>query len=262
MNFLDKLERKLGPFSIPHLTEILIVGQVTMWVCAQAGWLDLNSLVLIPKLVLEGEYRRLATFLFIPPTAHPIFILFAWLIFYSMGKALESHWGEFHYNLFIFVGYAATVGVSFLNPYQIVANTFIAASIFLAFAFLYPDFVIHIFFVLPVKMKWIAALTLASYAVSFIFGSLASRLSILASVANLTLFFGADLFARVLSLGRKATREIKETVKETHPFHQCSICGKTDRTHPQEEFRYCSRCESSLGYCSEHIRKHEHQINF
>ena len=259
MSLLDKLERKLGPFSIPHLTEILIVGQVTMWISAQSGWLDVHSLVLVPQLVLEGEYRRLATFLFIPPRAHPIFVIFAWLIFYSMGKALESHWGEFRYNLFIFIGYAATVGLAFLNPYQIVPNTFIATSIFLAFALLYPNFVIYLFFILPVKMKWVAAITWASYALGFVFGSFASRLSILASVVNIAIFFGSDILAWVKSWGRAATLQVQETVKESRPFHQCALCGKTDRTHPHEEFRYCSRCESSLGYCSEHIRGHEHR---
>ncbi|OGR87756.1 MAG: hypothetical protein A3A86_02705 [Elusimicrobia bacterium RIFCSPLOWO2_01_FULL_60_11] len=259
MNLLDKFERKLGPFSIPHLTEILIFGQAAVWLCSQAGWLDLSNIVLIPELVRAGEYRRLATFLFIPPVAHPVFIIFAWLIFFYMGKALESHWGEFHYNLFIFTGYAATVTVSFLHPAQAVANTFIGTSVFLAFALLYPDFVIYIFFILPLKIKWIAAFTWASYAFGLVFGSPASRLSILASIANIILFFGRDILAWTRSRGRKVTSQVKETVVVARPFHTCAACGKTDKTHPQEEFRYCSRCAGSLGYCSEHIRGHEHR---
>lgn len=259
MNFLDKLERKLGPFSIPRLTEILIFGQVAVWICSQAGWLDLSNIVLVPALVQAGEFRRLATFLFTPPVAHPIFILFAWLIFFYMGKALESHWGEFHFNLFIFAGYAATVAVSFLHPAQAVANTFIGTSVFLAFALLYPDFVIYVFFILPVKIKWIAALTWGAYAFGLIFGSPANRLSILASVANIVLFFGRDLWVWSRSRGRKVTFQVKEAAAVVQPFHRCAICGKTDKTHPQEEFRYCSRCGGSAGYCSEHIRGHEHR---
>ncbi len=259
MSYLDKLERKLGPFSIPHLTEILIFGQVVVWAANAAGWLDIQNIVLIPDLVLKGEYRRLATFLFIPPNTHPVFLIFAWMFFYFMGRALEDKWGEFHYNLFILVGYAATVAVSFFYPWHPVTNAFIGTSIFLAFALLYPDFMIYIFLILPVRIKWVAAFTWATYAYGLIFGSAPNRLYILASISNIALFFGADLLRAAKQGSRKMTRQTLEVVLPQEPFHKCAACGITDQTHPRMDFRYCSRCEGSLGYCADHIHHHEHR---
>lgn len=36
------------------------------------------------------------------------------------------------------------------------------------------------------------------------------------------------------------------------------VCGKTDVTNPEEEFRYCSQCKGYACYCSEHILNHTH----
>ncbi len=261
MNLLDRLEKKLGAFCIPHLTEILIFGQVVVWIANSAGWMDTQNIVLIPEMVMNGEYRRLATFLFIPPNVHPIFLVFAWMFFYFMGSALEAQWGEFHYNLFILVGYAATVAVSFLNPQYAVTNTFIGTSVFLAFALLYPDFMIYIFFIIPVRIKWVAAFTWVTYAFSLFTGNWATRLTILASISNIALFFGADLFRAAKAGGRKMAHQTQEIIKTAEPFHRCGVCGKTDQTDPALDFRYCSRCVGSIGYCAEHIARHEHKLN-
>ena len=259
MNFLDKLERRLGNLAIPHLTEILIFGQAVVWLAATAGWLTLQNIVLVPGLVQSGEWRRLLTFLLIPPSMNPIWLLVGLMFFYFIGKALETQWGEFRYTLFIFAGYAATVASSFLFPRYPVTNMFIGTSIFLAFAILYPEMEVQLFFILPVKMKWLAAFSCVIYVWQILTGTWPIRVQILASLFNLALFFGAD-FVRLLQRGgRQAVLSTKEAVIEIAPFHVCVVCGKTDRTHPQENFRYCSQCGGSKGYCSEHIRAHAHE---
>ena len=40
--------------------------------------------------------------------------------------------------------------------------------------------------------------------------------------------------------------------------HRCTICGRTDVTDPQLEFRYCSRCKGYHCYCEDHISNHTH----
>lgn len=260
MSFLEKLEKKLGNFAVPHLTEILIFGQVAVFVASNAGWLEIGNVLLIPERVLMGEWRRLATFLFIPPDVHPVFLIFAWLFYYFMGTALESHWGEFRYNLFIFIGVSATIAVSFLNPFLPAGNAFIGGSIFLAFAFLYPDFVIYIFFILPVRIKWVAIITWATYILGLIFGSWQTRLEILASVSNLLLFFGKDLLGLAKFGGKKMVRQTQEIVEISAPFHKCAVCGITDKTNPEMEFRYCSRCRTQQGFCKDHILNHTHDL--
>lgn len=258
MSWINKLERSLGKYAITNMTLYLIVGQVLFWVMERAGRLFSGQVVLIPALVLGGEWWRLVTFLFMPPSAHPFLIFFAWYMFYLMGSALEGHWGPFRYNLFLLVGYLVTVVVAFLFPSSEATNIFIGGSVFLAFAYLYPDFQILIMFVLPVKIKWLALLTWIGYAYEILVGTWSTRLLVLASVGNFFLFFGRDLFWRMKSGNRKMVSAARELSGKKQAFHTCAVCGITDLSHPQMEFRYCPEC-GGLGYCNDHIFKHEHR---
>ncbi|MBA4391070.1 MAG: hypothetical protein C0399_09040 [Syntrophus sp. (in: bacteria)] len=257
MNISDYLEKKFRRFTIPNITLYLIIGQAVLFVLDLSGKFDLASVVLIPVLVRGGEWWRLISFIFIPPATHPLFMIFAWYLFYLMGNALEEHWGAFRFNLFLLVGYIVTVAVSFLFPLYPATNIFIAGSVFLAFAFLYPDFEILIFFILPVKMKWLALLTGIGYAYQVIVGPWPTRLVVLASIANFLLFFGKDILWRMKAGNRQMIRKAKTISTKKDPFHRCTICGITDLSHPYMEFRYCREC-GGLGYCAEHITKHEH----
>ena len=96
------------------------------------------------------------TFVGEPPTTNLLFAFFFWYLFYLMGTVLESTWGAFRYNVYLLVGWAATVAVAFLQPNAPASISFLQASVFLAFAYLYPDFQILLFFILPVKVKWLA----------------------------------------------------------------------------------------------------------
>ncbi len=258
MALLDKLERKLRRYAIPNVTIYLILGQVLFFVLEMSGRFIIDRIVLIPSLVLMGEWWRLITFLFIPPAASPIFIFFAWYMFYLMGTALEGHWGAFRYNLYLLVGYLVTVAVTFLFPYSAATNIFIAGSVFLAFAFLYPDFQIYIFFILPVKIKWLALLTWIGYAYELIVGTWLERVLVLASISNFLLFFGKDISWRMRTGRRRMAEQARQFSGIKEAFHTCATCGKTDISHPQMEFRYCSDC-GGLGYCTEHIFNHEHK---
>jgi hypothetical protein len=257
MNILNHLEKKLRRFAIPNITLYLITGQVILFVLNLSGKFDLSFVLLIPELVLVGQWWRLISFIFIPPAAHPIFIIFAWYLFYLMGNALEGHWGDFRFNLFLLIGYIVTVAVSFLFPAYPATNIFVGGSVFLAFAFLYPDFEILIFFILPVKVKWLALLTGIGYAYQIVAGPWPIRLFVLASVTNFLLFFSKDILWRIKAGNRRMVRKAKTVSSKKEPFHRCTTCGITDVSHPDMEFRYCREC-GSLGYCSEHIKNHEH----
>ena len=63
--------------------------------------------------VLAGEVWRLLTFFFVPFTTDPIFLLFAYLIFYMMGNALEAYWGVVRYNVFLWLGAVLTIAAAF-----------------------------------------------------------------------------------------------------------------------------------------------------
>jgi len=257
MSLLDKLERKLRRYAISNVTLYLIIGQVLFFLFAISGRFVLERVVLIPDRVLMGEWWRLITFLFIPPLTNPIFAFFAWYLFYLMGSALESHWGAFRYNLFLLIGYIVTVAVSFIMPLYPATNLFIGGSVFLAFAFLFPDFQLYIFFIIPIKIKWLAFITWIGYAYELLVGSWSIRLLVLASITNYFLFFGKDIIWRMKTGSRRMTMQVQRYAATKEPFHKCTICGITDLSHPQMEFRYCSEC-GGLGYCTDHIMKHEH----
>ena len=148
MSLLDKLERALGRFAVPNLSLYLVIGQVFVLLAWMLGQLDLGLFVLVPELVKAGEWWRLFSFLLLPPPPGMfgyLFVAFAWYMFYLMGGALESFWGAFRYNLFLLAGLGLTLIAAFLTPGQAATNAFIAGSVFLAFAYLHPDFELALF---------------------------------------------------------------------------------------------------------------------
>ncbi len=258
MSWIDKLDKKMRRYAVPNVTIYLIIGQVMFFLFHLSGRFILERVVLIPEYVIAGEWWRLITFLFIPPLTNPIFAFFAWYLFYLMGGALEGHWGAFRYNLFLLIGYVVTVAVTFLFPYSAATNIYIAGSVFLAFAYLYPDFQLYILFIIPVKIKWLALITWIGYGYEMIVGSWHTRILVLASISNFLLFFGREIIWSMKTGNRKMVSQAKQSTGKKEAFHTCATCGKTDISHPQMEFRYCSDC-GGLGYCMDHISNHEHR---
>lgn len=267
MSFLDKLERNFGRFSIPGITRFIIVGQVLVWFGLERGVLDPGALILQPAAAVHGQWWRLLTFVLMPPLQSLnglrdlIFTIFGWWLFYLLGSGLEAIWGSFRYNLFLLLGFLATVAAGFVFPLDIVPNTFLAGSVFLAFAYLNPDFELAIFLVIPVKIKWLALLAWIYYAVCFVLGPWADRLQVAATVANFVLFFGPDAWQRAHLRTRQMAIRAERAASAPPvdaPRHKCRICGKTDRTDPQMDFRYCSKCAGDQCYCSDHIFNHVH----
>ncbi len=258
MPLLDKLEKKFRWFGIPNITLHLVIGQSLVFILLMSQRIDYYFIALTPAFVLRGEVWRLFTFLLIPPQTSPIFIIFALYIFYIMGTALEHFWGAFRYTIFLLIAYLATIGVSFLTPYSPSSNMFIGGSVFLAFATLNPDFELALFFILPVKTKWLALLTWLSYGYQMIVGTTTTRLLIVASVLNYLIFFGRDILLRLRSQKWRMERKAQEFSRQNQPVHRCTLCGITDKDDPDVIFRYCTKCEGTLCYCEQHIRNHEH----
>ena len=270
MSLLDKIERRFRRFAVPHVTIGLILCQVVVYAVAQgqifkagAGGLEpqtvLDRIALVPDKVLEGEVWRLVTFVCEPPVTNVVFAFFFWYMFYLMGEALEMNWGSLRYTVYLFIGYLATLAVAFLTPEVPASIGFLQGSVFLAFAALFPNFVIHLFFLLPVKIKWLALLAWIGCFFTLVLGAWTTRLLVLASICNFLLFFGKDILYRVRMGRRSMTLQASRIGRKPKPyFHRCTVCGITDRSHPQAEFRYCRQCGGSHGYCMEHLRNHEH----
>ena len=267
MSLLHKLQRRFGRFAVPHLTIGLIVCQVAVWAMSQPQMLKpddgretvVDRIALVPDKVLEGQVWRLVTFVCEPPCTNVLCAFFFWYMFYLMGEALEQNWGTFRYNVYLLIGYVATVAVSFLTPHEQASIGFLQGSVFLAFAALFPNFVIYLFFLLPVKIKWLALLAWIGYFFALVFEGWTTRLLVLASICNFLLFFSRDIRDRVRTGRRSMARQAKWLAAQPKPyFHRCTVCGITDQSHPEAVFRYCRQCGGGHGYCMEHLHNHEH----
>ncbi len=268
MSLLSRLDSKFGRFAVPNLTIVLIFGQVLMYFANQlqvgAGADNvLEKIRLYPDEVLSGEVWRLVTFLFDPPITNLIFAAFFWYLFYIMGTALEGVWGTFRYNIFLLVGYLASVAMAFAaalvgNPEAAASNAFLYGTVFLAFARFYPDFVMYLFFILPVKIKWLALLQWIGYGVAFVTGPWMVRAMVAASVANYFLFFGRDLWRDMKQGHRRMQHQVHARKAPTRIIHKCVVCGLSSDESPRTQFRYCSKCENGACYCPEHLATHEH----
>lgn len=246
MKLLNSLERKFGNLAITNLTYYLIIGQVMVFVLLSINPNVMQFFALNGNLVIKGEWWRIITFLFFPLSFSPIFAAFIWYLNYIFGTALEHIWGSFRFTLYFFIGYIFTIVSSFVFPKLLFSNGYIFASFFFAYAYLNPDFMLNIFFVIPIKIKWLAYLSWAGILIAIFTGSHETKILSLISVGNFLLFFGEDIV--------KSHR--LHRIQPAVSFMHCATCGKTE--HDKKIFSYCHDCSPQTQYCEDHIKTHKH----
>lgn len=269
----------MGRFAIPNLTVYLlagyVIGFITMYLMPELiSWLTLE-----PALILRGQVWRIISWVLVPPATDLISLVFLVLLYYSLGTALERTWGTFKYNVYIFSGILFTVlavfalyGVFYfmygveipLSSIGLVSTNYITMSIFLAFAAIYPDMEVLLYFILPIKMKWMALVYAALAGYSFITGGIVTRVAIGASLLNFIIFFLSTRNLRRYSPKERArkARFKKQSAPHMHyeggAKHRCAVCGRTELDDPCLEFRFCSKCNGNYEYCQDHLFTHEH----
>lgn len=233
--------------------------------------------------ILQGQIWRLFSFVFAYDAGNIILTAISLLCYYSLGRAMENAWGTLRFNLFYLTGvvlmdvfcmlFGGNANVYYLN-----------LSLFLGYATLYPNAHFLLFFFIPVK-AWIfamvdLALTLYDVIIYSIIGLVPYNLFPLIAIANYFLFFGKDVVNIVPVSWRINLRRLFKkkpakkagtipfpsagsyeatTVKVKIPYtHRCTVCGRTDLSNPELEFRYCSRCNGYHCYCEDHINNHTH----
>ena len=198
------LERRLRRYSISNLMQYIVIGQgivfALMWIWPTLGYRLYSLITLTRTGLLHGQIWRLVTFVFVPPSSSPIFILFALYFYYLIGMGLEHRWGKVKFNLYYLVGMVAAVISALITGYA--SNSFLNLSLFFAYAALYPDEEVLLFMILPIKMKYLAALDAALYLYQFIVGSASTRVTIVLCLLNVFLFLGGDIIS---TLRREST---------------------------------------------------------
>lgn len=196
MKWMNKLERKYGKYAVNNLIFYILALNAIVFMLSlmSPGLFDL--LVLYRDRLFQGEIWRLLTYLFIPPTYSPFWIIFVLYFYYLIGTGLEQAWGAFRLNLYYVFGMAGTTLAAFITGAGY-TGAYLNLSLFFAFAHLYPDFEVLIFFILPVKVKYLAWLNWALFGYSVIFLALPYKIAAVAAVANYFIFFGPDIYRSI-----------------------------------------------------------------
>lgn len=275
---------------IKNMMLYLAIGNAVVYLLTMASRAEIafyQLLNLVPDKVLAGEVWRLVTYPLCFVCEHGLlFGVIGMLFYYWCGTILEQYWGTLRFNLYYLSGILLTDIAAMLLG--ISADIYyVNMSLFLAVATVIPEQQIRIYFIIPVKMKWLAWLDLGLTLVSVIPGivrmiALLSAgkppylnwLIALVPIVNFLLFFGrqaADIlpdFMRRRGSGRNArvrpihtvrTAPVRETPRpRDNARFRCTVCGRTELSNPGLEFRYCSKCAGYRCYCEDHIHNHTH----
>lgn len=284
MRPMSDFEKKYGKYAIHNLSTILILCYVIGYMIRMINPAFSEYLTLNPYLILEGQIWRLVTWVLNPPLVGGIFSTVIMLYFYwSIGTTLERTWGAYRYNVYIFSGIFFTIIGSFIvlaytylaggfpssgSAYVFFAEAakyfstyYINMSVFLAFAATFPEAQVLLMFIIPIKVKWMGIV----YAVMILWdfvqcGNLSIRIAIIFSLLNFGVFF---VTSRKRILSPKQIKKQQTYKREVHRApavtkHKCAICGRTNESNPELDFRFCSKCNGNYEYCQDHLFTHKH----
>jgi hypothetical protein len=174
-----------------------------------------------------------------------LFLAFFWYIFWMMSNALESAWSVFRFNVYLASGILFAVVGAFLgqlispDSLIVVSPRFLFISIFFAFATLHPNIEFLLFFIIPMKVKWLAWFLAVITGLGILFApSMGERIAMLAPLMNYILFFKDTLHQSVQARNRRAEFKAAREAIAQKARHTCDSCGATDQSHPDREFRY------------------------
>ncbi len=302
--FLDKC-------SIPNLALVIVLCYGFGYLLEFVNASFLNYLTLNPYEILHGQIWRLITWVLLPPGSSNLFlIMIAMLFYYSIGTSLERAWGTREFNAYIWTGIGLTIVGAFLSGAilwfllqgqsglteqaitgyyagmsRYFSTYYVSTSIFLAYAMTFPDAVVLLWFIIPMKVKWMGVVYGVMIALDFAqaarmggLSGLYTCISMAASLANFVIFWlrGRKLgrfapgelrrrnaFKRAVQKGREAAPAENARMRPGHSVarHRCAICGKTELDDPTAEFRYCSKCQNSYEFCQDHLFCHRHAVN-
>ena len=267
---------------IPNLMLYISLGAGLVYLFSMATGNDILYYYLMfdRELILQGQIWRLISYPLTYSGGNIFFTLVTLLCYYSLGQAMENIWGTFRFNLFYLSG------VVMMDVYCMIFGGYadvyyLNLSLFLSYATMFPNAQFLLFFIIPVKAWIFALLDLVLVLMGLISYPFPHNLFSVISLANYFLFFGKDVLnvipmswrANAARLFRKKPKQQKAkvvpfpkagsyeatTVSVKAPYtHRCTVCGRTDVTNPELEFRYCSRCQGYHCYCADHISNHTH----
>lgn len=299
---MSDFERKFSKYAVRDLSLKLIILYLAGYVIYYLKPEILYHMTLNPYAIVHGQVWRLVSWLMIPPSTSNLFFIAVMMFFYySIGTSLERVWGAWRYNVFIFTGILLTIVSAFLwmgftyltggggtlaqvgagsyfGYYSLAFSTYyINMGIFFAYALTFPEAMVLLFFIIPVKVKWLGLLDVAYLVFEFLQATSATRFAIAATFVNIAILYlrshrsvrrsysgrtMEDIFHSAVGTGASKNRSAGPVRRQMRPagavVHRCAICGRTQADSPDLEFRYCSKCEGGQEYCQDHLFTHVH----
>lgn len=264
------MERRFGRLAIENLTLLIVGGMAAVFVLTLLRPSFEDALTLDLAQVRRGQVWRLVTYLFLPPTHSIVWAIFGLYWLWMVGSALENEWGSFKFNAYYLVGMIGTTVAAWATG-SAESNSYLNLSLFFAFATLFPDYQLLLFFVLPVRVKWLALLSAIGLVAGFVLGSWATRGAILAALSNYFLFFSGTLVARLRQRNqavRQAARresfrppptlmDTSQAAGQAMGARSCAICGVKEVDGADIRVCTCEKCGGSpRNLCLEHARNH------
>lgn len=279
---VDRFAYNHPRFGIPNLMKLIVAGNLVVYLLMMfAGYEAVSFLLFDWQAITHGELWRLVTFIFMPEASSPLWLAISLYFYYMIGTTLVREWGTAKFSLYYFSGVVLTVitgviiGLATGNAW-ISGTDYVNLSMFFAFAMLYPDTQFLVFFIIPIKVKWLALIDGAFFALAVLSSLfqlywLGALLPVIA-LLNFFVFFWTNISDEIAyRRGRarhqtshqtiqfkSAVRQQKKKEAQRGYRHKCAVCGRTDAEFPELEFRYCSRCAGYHCFCQDHIFSHEH----
>ncbi len=290
MNWMYKLEQKWGRYAIPDLHRYFVIAYMIGFALNYiGGGVFLEYFSFDMSAILTGEVWRLVTWVLCVYNDSGILGLIFMLCLMSMGGSLQHFLGVFRMNVYLFGGVllniAGGIVLYFLSwvilgaPLPVFLSLYyILLSMFMALAICIPDATVNLYFILPIKMKWMLVVYYLELLYElYMYYSAGAQISITAGIMTVTIY-GAQIIFALLNLAlffyfarirlshkqKKRQQEFRSQMraaapKADGPRHKCAICGRTEADSPDLTFRYCSKCTGGREYCQDHLFTHTHR---
>ncbi|HBY72918.1 MAG TPA: hypothetical protein DEG06_11820 [Lachnospiraceae bacterium] len=284
MKLLNKLERKYGRYAIHNLMKyVVMLYGIGLVIGTIAPGLYNVGLSLNFDMIKKGQVWRLITFIIPNVSIYDIlFVALAAYLYYMIGNALERAWGAFRFNVYFFSGVIFNILASWIT-YLLTGVSlspsldYVYGTMFFAFAALYPNTQFLLYFLIPVKAKYLAWFDAALYIIMVVQYIMSKNyyaiIPVVVSMANFLIFFFTTRnyrrispkeferkarFRRQMNAGRNTGNTTTQRGHTVITRHKCAVCGRTELDDDRLEFRFCSKCDGNYEYCMDHLFTHEH----
>lgn len=295
MKFFLKMERKYGKYAINDICSYIsllgIAGIILSLFSDRIFSHIAANYGLSPINVLRGQIWRLFTYhlhLSSDDFTKNAFQIINLIFLIYIGRYIQRLQGKFRLNIFILLNvilyFIAGIIVAFFNAYSYIQYYFIPnnehlfMALMILYAFLDKESVVNLYFIFPMKIRYIVlfyyminivffigdnfVIDLIAFIICIFLPHFISIILYQLMFYNKLSFFGNNKRkinrTKVVDINKSENNEKLKKEGTKKYIHKCHVCGRTELDNPELEFRYCSKCDGEYEYCSDHLYTHIH----